>query len=223
MKYLRVLYPLAILVSGIHTQVLASTMDFPRFILIQGNIDSDGLPVSGAKLCLLKPRDSCYSMPSNSAYWSGSVVYNYGLDPRSERLPLKGGGSLVFFSARFSGGGSGTLDSLAILRCESDKKIVNLLPFVGVTNQSDQAIWSVPEASGFPILVTADFDWADKETHFAKHFYIVTAYYFDARIDRYAKAFSYRTSKKYAGLDEADQIHVLGPERKEILRRLRKF
>jgi hypothetical protein len=75
-----------------------------------------------------------------SGYSSGSAVYNYGLDPRSERLSLNSGGSFVFFSAQFSGGGSGTLDSPSILEYESGGKIVNLLPFVGVTNQSEGAV-----------------------------------------------------------------------------------
>lgn len=204
-------------VSSIHVT------EFPRFRLIPGDADSDGLPTSGAKLCLLKAANDCYRMPPNTGYSSGSVVYSYGLDPRSERLSLKSGGSLVFFSAQFSGGGSSTLDSLAILRYENDGKIVNLLPFVGLTNQSERAAWSVPEASSFPILVTADFYWMEEETHFARHFYTVTAYWFDIKNDRYAKAFSYQTSKKYPGLDEVNQVRVLAPEREEILRRLQKY
>jgi hypothetical protein len=225
MKYLHVAVLVAISASFAQAQASGPTRftDFPHFRLIQGNVDSDGLPTSGARLCLVKPANLCYQMPSNTGYSSGSVVYDYGLDPRSERLSLKDGGSLVFFSARFSGGGSGTLDSLAILRYENAKKIVNLLPFVGVTEQSDRAVWVVPEASNFPILVTADFYWMDGETHFSKHFYTVTAYCFDARGSRYAKAFSYRTSKKYPSLDDVDQVHVLEPEREEILRRLEKF
>ncbi|MEI9980949.1 MAG: hypothetical protein WDN23_18480 [Edaphobacter sp.] len=196
------------------------TTEFPRFRLIQGKMDSDNLPISGAKLCLLKPENNCYSMPSNAGYSSSSVVYHYGLNPRSERLSLTGGGSLVFFSARFSGGGSGTLDSLAILQYESDGKIVNLLPFVGLTNQSDRALWNIREASSFPILVTADFNWMEEEAHFAKHFYTVNVYHFDAQSHRYAKVFSYRTSKQYPGLDDADRVNVLKPEKAEILRRL---
>ena len=94
------------------------------------------------------------------------------------------------------------MGSLSILEYESGGKIVNLLPFVGVTNQSERAVWSVPEVSRFPILVTADFDWMDGETHFSRHFYTVSAYCFSIKNDRYVKAFSYRTSKKYPGLDE---------------------
>jgi hypothetical protein len=212
-----------ILISASRAQTLASApiAEFPPFKVIQGNVDSDGLPTSGAKLCLLKSTDSCYQMPSNSGYSSGSVIYDYGINPYSERLPLKGGGSIVLFSAQFSGGGSGTLDSLAILRYESSGKIVNLLPFVGVTNQSEHAVWSDPNGSGLPVLVTADFYWMQGETHFAKHFYTVSAYRFDDQKGQYIKAFSYRTSKKNAGLDEAERVNVLGLERENILRRLR--
>src|SRR5271163_1110895 len=117
MRYLGVSVLFAISIVSLRAQTNSTRVaEFPRFRLIQGKVDSDGLPISGARLCLLKPEDLCYVMPSNMGYSSGSVVYNYGLDPRSERLSLKDGGSLVFFSAQFSGGGSGSLDSLAILR-----------------------------------------------------------------------------------------------------------
>jgi hypothetical protein len=224
MRYLLISLYVAISISPAQGQTVSSThiVEFPHFRLIPGNVDSDGFPTAGAKLCLLKPANDCYQMPSNTGYSSGSVVYTYGLDPRSERLSLKGGGSLVFFSAQFSGGGSGTLDSLAILRYESDGKIVNLLPFVGLTNQSDRAAWSFPAVSNFPILVTADFVWIEGETHFASHFYTVTAYLFGFKNDRYAKAFSYQTAKKYPGLDAVSQVRVLAPEREEIMRRLQK-
>lgn len=194
--------------------------EFPRFRLIQGNLDSDGLPTSGARLCVLNAANVCYQMPSNTGLSTGQVKYDYGLNPTAERLPLSDGGSFVFFSAEYSGGGSGSLDSLAILRYESSGKIANILPFVDITNQSERAIWTIPKASHFPILVTADFDWRDGETHFARHFYTITAYTYEVRKGRFAKAFSYRTTKKYPGLDETDQPHILGPERKTILRRL---
>jgi len=112
------------------------------------------------------------------------------------------------------------LDRLAILRFESNGKIVNLLPFVGVTNQSDRAVWQIPAASSFPVMVVADFYWMDGETHFSDHLYTVTAYRFNTVKDRYVEALSYRTSKKYPGLDKVDQVHVLSSERAEILRRL---
>jgi hypothetical protein len=159
-------------------------------------------------------------MPSERPNVSDSLVYEFGLEPRSEQLPLLDGGSFVFFWSQFSGGGSGTLDRLAILRYEPDRKIINLLPFVGVTNQSDRAVWQIEKVSRFPILMTADFYWMEGETHFADHFYTIDAYLFDAEKGRYVRAFSYRTSKKYPGLDKVDQIHVLGAERAEIMKKL---
>jgi hypothetical protein len=134
MRYLLISLYAAISISPAQGQTVSPThiVEFPHFRLIPGNVDSDGFPTAGAKLCLLKPANDCYQMPSNTGYSSGSVVYTYGLDPRSERLSLKGGGSLVFFSAQFSGGGSGTLDSLAILRYESDGKIVKSTAVRGV-------------------------------------------------------------------------------------------
>jgi hypothetical protein len=58
------------------------------------------------------------------------------------------------------------------------------------------------------------------ETHFADHFYTVKAYRFDGGKDGYVEAISYRTTKKYPGLDKLYQIHVLGSERTKIFQRL---
>jgi hypothetical protein len=198
----------------------ARNVDFPSFKLLSGATDPDGLPTSGAKLCLLKAAGTCFQMPSNNGYSASTVTYEYGLEPMAEKLPLKGGGSLVFFSSQYSGGGSGTLDSLASLRYEPDGQIVNLLPYIGVTNQSDRAVWQIASVSDFPLLVTADFYWMEGETHFSEHEYTVSAYRFDAGKGRYVKALSYRTSRRYPGLDEVDRIHVLNSERTQILRRL---
>jgi hypothetical protein len=99
----------------------SSTVSFPRFTLANGRLDADGFPTSGAKLCVLGRRDICYQMPSHETPAPGNVKYDFGLDPRSERLPIAGGGSWVFFSATFSAGGSGTLERLAVLRYERDR------------------------------------------------------------------------------------------------------
>ena len=75
----------------------SSTVSFPRFTLANGRLDADGFPTSGAKLCVLGRRDICYQMPSHELPAPGNVTYEFGLDPRSERLPIAGGGSWVFF------------------------------------------------------------------------------------------------------------------------------
>jgi hypothetical protein len=204
----------------IHLQPSAT---FPRFTVAEGQLDEDGFPISGAKLCLVNDKRNCYLMPSHTAEGSGRVTYDFGLEPHAKILPLTNGGSWAFFSALFSAGGSGTLTRLAILRYQSsegkDGVLTNLLPYVAVTNVSEHALWTVPSASPYPVLVHADFIWSSGETHLAPHFYTVEAWRFDTATDRYRKTVSYRTSKKYEGGDSGT-ISVLGPERAEILRQL---
>jgi hypothetical protein len=194
---------------------------FPPFALTEGQKDADGFPTSGAKLCVTETSDQCFQMPEYTAHEYGNMNYEFGLDPRTELLLLTGGGSWVLFSAVFSAGGSGSLTRLAVLRYEGEGgtgRIVNLLPLVGVTNASEFAMWTIPGASTYPALIDADFVWGNGETHFGRHFYTVEAWRFDPKADRYVKAFSYRTSRKYGGGDSGP-IRVLGPERAEILRR----
>lgn len=162
-------------------------------------------------------------MPSETDSGANGVKYEFGLELRAERLTLAGGGSWIFFSAMFSGGGSGTLTRLAVLRyagSEGVGRIDNLLPWVGATNESEWVMWTVHEASAYPVLVVADFIWGKGETHFdTPHYYAVAAWKFDASADRYAKAFEYRTSRRYSGGDSSP-IRVLQPEREEVIRKL---
>jgi hypothetical protein len=120
-------------------------------------------------------------------------------------------------------GGSGTLTRLAILRYQSGEgnsgALVNLLPYIGVTNVNEHAMWEIPSISPYPVLVYADFIWSSGEAHFTPHRYTIEAWRFDKRTDRYRKVASYRTSKKYEGGDSGP-VSVLGSERAEILRRL---
>jgi hypothetical protein len=189
-----------------------SAATFPPFTVAEGQLDQDGFPISGAKLCLVVSKDRCYQMPSHTSGGSGRVTYEFGLEPHAKILPLRNGGSWVFFSATFSAGGSGTLTRLAILRYSGGKDgaLINLLPYVGVTNVSEHATWTIPSASAYPLLVDADFIWGSGEAHFAAHYYTVEAWKFDTATDRYRKVISYRTSKKYEGGDSGS-ISVLTP------------
>jgi hypothetical protein len=197
----------------------AHSNPFPDFTTVSGQVDSDGWPISGAKLCLLANHDRCYRMPAEPYNNSAESVYQFGLDPHARRLPLPGGGSWIFFTAMFSGGGSGTLTRLAVLRFQGSREIENLLPFVGATNVSDYAIWNIQRVSTYPVLLHADFIWGHGETHFEPHFYTVEAWRFDPRVDRYAKVLSYKTSRRYGGGDAAP-VRVLQPEREAIIKRL---
>ncbi len=128
----------------------------------------------------------------------------------------------------FSGCGSGTLTDFALLTVR-DGEFVNLLPRVRLTNQSEYKLWSLPQFSKLPILLTADFIWDfetmqksnfNEETHFASHRYHIEVFAFDARSGRYLQKVHYETTKKYPGLDEADKIRVLDPEKPVILAKL---
>jgi hypothetical protein len=147
--------------------------------------------------------------------------YQFGLEPHWKLLPALNGATWLLFSATFSGGGSGTLTRYAILRPE-ENRFINLLPDFALTNQSDEAIWNEPALSPYPLLIAADFIWDFDagETHFSRHRFAVEAWRFDISQDRYVLAFSYKTMKKYLGLDESDSANVIKPERAEILRRL---
>jgi hypothetical protein len=195
---------------------------FPRFLQYQGALDSDGFPTSGVKLCTKSEQPICYQMPPHQYPDSTTEFYQFGLNPQSERLPIEGGGSWIFFTGTFSGGGSGALERLAVLRLEGNGasgRIVNLLPYVAVTNVSDRAMWKVSEISPYPILVCADYIWNSGETHFGVHHFTVDAWLFDEKRDHYVKLLSYQTKRKYDGGDEG-AIRVLKGERKEILGRL---
>ena len=196
--------------------VAPRSQPFPHFMQKEGKLDGDGFPTSGATLCVESRPALCFKMPPKQQ--DKDLTYEFGLEPHSERLPLADGGSWVFFTAMFSGGGSGTLTRFAVLRYASAGKIENLLPWVAVTNVSQYAMWNLPEASSYPVLVLADFVWGKGESHFAWHFYTVSAWKFDPKIGHYSEAFEYRTARKYSGGD-SDRIRVLGPERQEIIRR----
>ncbi|RQT12657.1 hypothetical protein [Burkholderia contaminans] len=203
-------------VTGV--QAASNGLAFPRFTQTEGRTDSDGLPLSGAKLCVLPDRAPCFQMPPAPLPNSPKESYQFGLMPRSERLPLASGGSWVFFSGMFSGGGSGMLERVAILRYGANGKIENLMPEVTQTELADRAMWKVPDVSPYPVFVRADYAWADNEDHFGKHFFEVDAWVFDPATSLYKKRFSYRTTKRYDRGEGSD--HVLSAERAEILRRL---
>jgi hypothetical protein len=192
----------------------AGIPDFPAYKVYAGTMDANGLPTGAACLCLDASPALCYALPERQS------DMQFGLEPKTERVSVHGGGSLILFSAAFSGGGSGTLVELALLRYEQDARLRNLLPTVQRTEQGDQAVWQLPSVSSMPVLVTADYVWGKGETHFAQHIFEIRAYLFDSVRQIYAEKVGYRTSHRYASLDETDQINVLVPERAEILRRL---
>ncbi len=77
-----------------------------------------------------------------------------------------------------------------------------------------------------PVFVTADFIWDALEAHYGNHRYTIRAYVFDPSSAKYRRVLQYETARKYRSADmtddrqQLDSVHVLGPEREEILKRL---
>jgi len=120
-------------VAGWAQQAPAVVLQFPAYKVFPGKVDLDGLPTGAARLCLNGQPTHCYSLPNGQKDAGSGIEFKFGLEPKTERISVQGGGSLILFSATFSGGGSGTLDELALLRGERDGTIRNLLPVVQLT------------------------------------------------------------------------------------------
>jgi hypothetical protein len=202
----------------------ANWSEFPKFTLRAAAEDCATDATSGAKLCVRSGavEGPCYVMPSDELK-SSTLTYQFAMEPHAERVSLAAGGSWVLFSATYSGCGSGTLTRLSFLQYQDvggAGKLIELLPYVAVTNSDEWTRWSEPGISAYPILVVAHAIWAKGETHFGSHHYTVEAWTFDPSADRYGRVLSYVTSRRYDGGDQG-RVRVVGPERPEILRRLR--
>jgi hypothetical protein len=184
-------------VAGKAQQTAAVVLQFPAYKVYPGKVDLDGLPTGAARLCLNAQPKHCYSLPNGRKDVQSGIEFKFGLEPKTERASVQGGGSLILFSSTFSGGGSGTLDELALLRCERDGTMRNLLPVVQLTEQGDRAIWQLASVSPMPVLVTADYVWGDGESHFVQHIFEIRAYLYDLASQSYVEKMRYRTSRRY--------------------------
>ncbi len=210
----------AVLLLAVTGSVVGQTA--APYRVLQGDTDADGIPTTAARLCIGQgTTEHCYVPPTPKI--TGTTLPPFGLDAKARPIGTVSGGSLVLFTAESSSGGSGSLTILALLDAR-DGRYQNLLPEVEVTNQSEYRLWNFPRISAMPILVTADFIWDfDKgETHFAHHRYNITSFVYDKQAGRYLQRDQYVTGKKYPGLDDADEIKVLEPERASILAKLQR-
>lgn len=172
--------------------------------------------VAPARICILAaPRKACFSAGRDT-----TAKLEFSFEPHAELVRIAPGRNGVLFRATASAGGSGSLTSLALLDFDGEE-LRNLLPTIALTNQSQYAFWREPGISPAVLLVTADYVWGAGETHFAPHRYRVTVYGFREGVGRYRQLERYTTTRKYAGLDDVNEISVLGPERPAILVRLK--
>jgi hypothetical protein len=195
-----------------------------QYHLIPGKTDeSTGCdPKTPARICLGTGTVHCYAPESTD-------TYIFGMEPKAVRVGQLAGQPLILFSAMFYGCGSGTLTDYSLLTIKKGE-LVNLLPKVQLTNQSEYKFWSLTQVSRLPVLVTADFIWDfgnpkdpndQGETHFAAHRYAIDVFEYNSKSGRYEDIVDYSTKKKYAGLDDVDEIRVIEPERSVILSKLR--
>jgi hypothetical protein len=186
-----------------------------QFHVLAGDVDEDGC--SGkqpARICTgSSGTEHCYAPPTE-------MLHTFGLEPEALPIGDLNGQPLILFFATFSGCGSGTLTDYSLLTIRNGE-FVKLSPKIQLTNQSEYKLWDLPRISPQPILVTADFVWDFKtETHFSQHRYRIHAYLYDPKAGQYLEKFHFDTTKKYPGLDDVQEIHVLDSEKPNVLTRL---
>ncbi len=183
-----------------------------QYHVVPGDEDEDGCSGKrSARICTGSSRDAhCYAPASER-------LYTFGLEPEALPVGDLNGQPLILFFATFSGCGSGTLTDYSLLTIHNGE-FVKLSPKIQLTNQSEYKIWHVSSVSPQPILVTADFLWDFKtETHFSHHHYRIHAYLYDPKSSQYLEKLHFDTAKKYPGLDDTEQVHVLDSEKPKII------
>jgi hypothetical protein len=88
------------------------------------------------------------------------------------------------------------------------------LPALTLSNLGEYDAWKESNISSMPIVVTADFIWAEGEGHFAAHRYRITSYQYDEQGGTYSQRDQYVTDKAY-------DDNVLQQERATIFVRLK--
>ena len=179
-------------------------------------VDYIGSALEPATICLTSPQGQlCFKPPA------GTNLPSFGLRPEARAVRLRPGYEGLLFTAKSSGGGSGSLHLLALLEPGAGSNLENLLPpGLSVTEQGEYRFWDEPSISDTALLVVADYVWGDGETHFSAHYFRISSYVFNSESRHYELRDEYITGKKYPSLDEVDSITALEQEKPEVLGRL---
>jgi hypothetical protein len=204
------------IIDGRMSQSTDQIIQFPPFTIHPGKTDADGLPTSNARLCV-KAKTQCFALPTRAT--DSQTTYVFGLSPEAKQVFLGSGGSVIFFSATFSAGGSGILESFALLQYDNHGKIVNLLPPVYLTDGGDRQVWQISDTS-MPIITFAEHIWGEDEPHYGNHFWTISAYVFDVKTHRYLKRTQYITTRKYSDGEDGKALSVLQNEKSTITAKL---
>jgi len=86
---------------------LSETASLAQYHVLPGQLDSDGIPTTSARICLDSTgTERCYAPPSENEA--------FGLEPKARTIAQLEGKNLILFTAIFSGGGSGWTTSLSL-------------------------------------------------------------------------------------------------------------
>ncbi len=168
-------------------------------------------PKGPASICVGgPPRRQCYTAEKD-----------FGKNPTVEVIKIDKTTSAMLFSAS-SGGLSGFMIHLALLRPGSGPKLENCFPpGLSVSSESQHTFFNHAQASKSPIFVTADYNWGIDESHSGEHRFIVSTYLYQYSELRKESAYSlqdrFMTARRY---DIFANAAVITSEKAEILRRL---
>jgi hypothetical protein len=204
------------IIDGRISQSTGQIIQFPPFTIHPGKADADGVPTTNARLCV-KTETQCFALHTRGT--DPQTAYVFGLSPEAKQVFLDSGGSVIFFSGTFSAGGSGILESFALLQYDNHGKIVNLLPPVYLTDGGDRQVWQISGTS-MPIITFAEHIWGEGEPHYGNHFWTISAYVFDAKAHRYLKRTQYITARKYSDDGDGKALSVLQNEKSTITAKL---
>ena len=193
-----------------------------RFSLWQGRIQNEKSPALPAKLCAVQAESRSHAQEICYEGRAGNDIF----PQQAEAKPFVIRGSppecqAILFQAVSSWGGSGWGRLLALLVPDEPNRVLrNLLPDVVVSSQGESRFWDEPTFSPYRLLTVADVVGDGDEAHFTEHLYKIRTYAYREDRGSFLLIDEYKTSKKYASLDETDKIDVLGPEHAVIRRRI---
>ncbi|PYT52137.1 MAG: hypothetical protein DMG43_12615 [Acidobacteria bacterium] len=185
-----------------------------RFSLWQASALDSSFASLPAKLCAIRAQSKSQAQEACYEARAGNDVFFQDAQARPVVLQVSPSPrEAILFQASSSSGGSGWGRLLVLLvPDEPNKKLRNLLPEVVLSSQGEFKFWEQPSFSDYKLLTIADVIAGANDTHFAAHRYKIRTYAYCQKQDFYVLADEYATSKKYPGLDETDEIRVLGPE-----------
>ena len=175
-----------------------------------------------AKLCFSPgendSKENCFKAVAevNGTSYSFQFVdslYSISLSKINDRQAL-------VFIAKFSGGGSGSLRLVTLWSYDKEVEgFVNVLPIVAISEQGEYKMLPRSKNIRRDVLVTADYVWGERETHFSAHHYQIKVYRYTTT-GKFVLVGTYVTKRKYKSLDDVDKIDVIRHELENVRRNL---